>query len=30
MENRLHADVCAGQLTLAQAQDEIPRWWRYE
>jgi hypothetical protein len=30
MENRLHADVCAGQLTLAQAQDEITRWWRYE
>ncbi len=30
MENRLHAEVCAGQLTLAQGQDEIVHWWMYE
>jgi hypothetical protein len=30
MENRLHAEVCAGQITLAQGQDEIVHWWMYE
>jgi hypothetical protein len=26
-ENRLHKQVCAGQITLAVAQDEIIHWW---
>jgi hypothetical protein len=30
MENRLHAEVCAGQITLARGQDEIVHWWMYE
>ena len=30
MENRLHDEVCAGTITLAQAQDEIVHWWLYE
>jgi hypothetical protein len=30
MENRLHADVCAGRITLARGQDEIVHWWMYE
>jgi hypothetical protein len=30
MENRVHDDVCAGRITLAQGQDEIAHWWMYE
>ncbi len=30
MENRLHEQVCSGQLTLAQGQDEIVHWWLHE
>jgi hypothetical protein len=30
IENRLHDEVCSGQLTLAQGQDEIVHWWLYE
>ena len=30
MENRLHDEVCAGTITLAQGQDEIVHWWLYE
>jgi hypothetical protein len=30
MENRLHDEVCSGQLTLAQGQGEIVHWWPYE
>ena len=30
MENRLHDEVCSGQITLSQGQDEIVHWWMYE
>ena len=30
MENRLRTEVCGGQITLAQGQDEIVHWWMYE
>jgi hypothetical protein len=30
MENRLHAQVCAGALLLADAQAEIVHWWDFE
>ena len=27
IENRLHAQVCAGRISLAKAQAEVVRWW---